>query len=320
MSDLTKDSINCFEWQNRSSDFLDGTLIGTPRRLADEHLDSCESCSERHRRYVTLLSTISSQPRAAVPIPLRQAPLAFSLPKLDISNSRSKWQQTPWFIRTGVEGLGLACITLIVISMVPKMRSLYERGIERKLEAFNVHDDSEYTEDSGLASAPLVRGKPVDAGATSPTGEFTPVMNTVPAEDFSASEGESEQTGKKMKVGNAEIWRFNLKTDSPHQIRPQIVKTLVDLKIPANTPGLGGIEAPGGIQFDLLVPQSVIPNLKAQLQKLAASGHIAAKNGVKVALVSNDSTSNQPFTWYKNKSKREIPKGRARIVIWLSQI
>jgi hypothetical protein len=71
-----------------------------------------------------------------------------------------------------------------------------------------------------------------------------------------------------------------------------------------------GVNAPGGIQFDLLVPQSAVARLKQELLQLAPP----PPDGLA------DTPAGETFTWYKIKSKRKIPAGKARVVIWISQI
>ena len=66
--------MNCFDLQNRASDFLDGNLTGSQKTEADQHLDDCRDCSERYKRYRIILTSISSQPRSALPIPIRKSP------------------------------------------------------------------------------------------------------------------------------------------------------------------------------------------------------------------------------------------------------
>jgi hypothetical protein len=154
-------------------------------------------------------------------------------------------------------------------------------------------------EDLSNQAVPLARGKG-DADDT---------------EELASSEGDSEgadgsagvDVDSDVQVGKAEIWRFNLKTDAPAIVRGQILKALKDTGVPENTPGIGGVEAPGGIQFDLLVPISVIAPLKGQLERLAGRP-------------SENLPFNETFTWYKNRSKKPIPNGMSRVVIWLSQI
>lgn len=319
--------MNCFDWHNRASDFLDGTLTGPPKGEADEHLESCSDCRERHQHYRLILTSIANQPRSALPVPIRKAPLAAAFPRLDIARmSRSRWEQVPWYLRTTVEGTGIVLLILLGISYGPKLRTLFERNLERNMGEFADTLSSTSQGDGSDTSAlnlPLSRGKNL-ALLTSGEGQV-PSRNTGSADtDSFASEGDEDDgvavdgggstedvnDEVPVKVANSEIWRFNMKTDSPHEIRPRIVQLLTDLNIPTSTPGLGGTEAPGGIQFDLMLPQSVVPGLKKQLQRLAPP----TPEGLAGSPVG------ETFTWYKNRSKHPIPSGQTHVVIWLSQM
>lgn len=324
--------MNCFEWHNRASDYLDGTLIGAAKREADEHLDSCKECHDRHKHYRLILTSIASQPRSALPVPIRKAPLSSALPRMDLARmGRTRWEQVPWYIRTTVEGTSIVLLILLGISKGPKIRALFERNLEKNLSEFNetIGSSGDSANDTSSLNLPLSRGNTVaggPAGAVGPgpagaaDGAGADSGHGAGGDEF-ASEGNEEDTSAEgsgagegdegdIRVGNSEIWRFNMKTDSPHEIRPKIVQMLTSLNVPTSTPGLGGTEAPGGIQFDLLLPQSVVPALKKQLQKLAPP----TPEGL------SGSAVGETFTWYKNKSKHPIPSGQTHVVIWLSQM
>jgi hypothetical protein len=305
------DGVNCFEWNNRVSDYLDGTLIGPLKKEADDHAESCPDCGARHGRYRTILDSIAAQPRSTLPVPIRKAPLSASIPRLELHSRRSRWDRLPWFIRTSVEGLGVAGAILVVVALVPKIRAVYEQNMERRLDLLIQHEANLEAEVSKEAAAvPLARSKATTANPADDEYAGEDEEDAPAAADDAAVTG-TDAEGQPVRVGNAEIWRFNLKTDSPRETRPRIVQTLADLKISADTPGFGGIEAPGGIQFDLLVSKAVVPGLKASLQKLG--------NQYKAAQAAEKSITDT-FTWYRNKSKKAIPAGKARVVIWLSQM
>ncbi len=301
--------MNCFEWQTRASDYLDGTLIGGLKRDADRHLDSCRACAERYKRFRVILESIGSQPRTGLPIPIRKAPLARG-PRFDASGQalvrdlarigRLRWRRLPWYLRTSIEGSAIVALILLGVSSGPRIRALYERSIERSLGDFAESLTTE-PEHAPAAGPALARGN-VQA-------------QTEPAEgDEYNSEGESDDSGEDegtaAVAGKGEIWRLNVKTDSPHEIRTKIIELLTELKIASTTPGFGGIEAPGGIQFDLLLPQAVVAKLKSSVEKLAPPAPPALA----------DSPAGETFTWYKNRSKKPIPDGKTRVVIWLSQM
>jgi len=310
--------MNCFEWQSHSSDYLDGTLIASAKKEAEAHLDSCKECTERSKHYRVLLTAIANQPRSTLPVPIRRSPLTAVLPKLDVGKlGRSRWERVPWYIRTTIEGVSIVMVILLGISAGPKLRSIYERRMERNLSDFNetLSDPATESADPVAAQIPLTRANPANPLATDAQSVGDDYSGENEADDSSDDEdsstaGQGGKSGSLLHVGSSEIWRFNFKADSPHDIRPKIVQILTSAGLATSTPGIGGVEVPGGIQFDLLVPQNIVANLKPQLEKLAPvrpEGH-------------TDSAVWETFTWYKNKSKTKLPAGQTRIVIWLSQI
>jgi anti-sigma factor RsiW len=326
--------MNCFEWQNHASDYLDGLLPPEEKLEADKHLAECPSCGERHQHYRLILTAIAGQPRATLPQPLKKSPLAAVLPKLDLRHAgKSRWEGIPWHLRTLLEGTVIVALILGGIATGPRLKYLYDRHAEANLNDFT---DSLSSIDLGDAAtdetgAPLARGKTAsemdppsatrsaaDDYAGGEGGDTASPMAGAALDDDDSSDSEevtvSDDDG--ATVGSSEIWRFNLKLDSPYEMRPKIVKTLTDLGLPPSTVGLGGIEAPGGIQFDLLVPQHSVTTLKKQLQKLAPINASTANT----APPRPHFLVQENFTWYKNKSKKPIPHGKTRVVIWLSQM
>ena len=299
--------MNCFNWQKDASDYLDGILAPPEREAADKHLAECKTCSEKHQRYRLLITSIASQPRASLPLEMKKSPFSSVLPRFGQHQpGKSRFDFVPWYIRTTVEGTAIIAVILLTVTAGPRMRSLYEHSIEKSLSDFS---DSNGLPADAVENAPLARGNVIDAapiagGADTYAGE----------DDNAASESDAGEVvvdpTSNIRVGTAEIWRFNLKSDSPRAMRTQVAKILAAAGISAATPGLGGIEAPGGIQFDILVPQAAIPVFKRELQKIAP----AAPLGV------GDNPMAETFTWYKNKSKAPMPSGKSRVVIWLSQI
>ena len=296
--------MNCFEWQSRASDFLDGILMGPEKKEAEKHLEECEACNERHQHYRIILTSIAGAPRVSLPIPVRKAPLSALFTVKGLSKGRLLWKQTPWYIRTTLEGTGIVFLILLTISAGPKLRQVYERQIEKSVTEYD-----ETFKDPALATGtnpepPLqAQGDPADSGED----DFA---NTADQEENESADSGDEVASDDLHAGSSEVWRFNLKSSSPQEVRPKIVNILTELQIPKNTPGLSGIEAPGGIQFDIFVPQAAVPSLKHQLEKIAPPAPEGLVN----------SPMGETFAWYKNKSKRKLPNGKTRVVIWLSQM
>jgi hypothetical protein len=284
--------IGCFEAQNRMTDALDGILSPKLRNGFDAHVAGCDACRVQTEHLRELLRVLHHQPRATMPLELREDPLSFPIRRLRrfFADPRTVWRDLPVAVRLLLEGISIAAVVVLGIRLGPVAREMYEARMEKRLQTMIA------AEDLSNQAIPLARGK----GETDDTEELT------------GSEGEAEGDGavdvpSDIQVGKAEIWRFNLKTDAPAIVRGEILKALKETGVPENTPGIGGVEAPGGIQFDLLVPISVIAPLKVQLEKLAGTP-------------AEDLPFNETFTWYKNRSKKPIPNGMSRVVIWLSQI
>lgn len=328
--------MNCFELQSHFSDYLDGTLSQTASKIihdeVDQHLKTCSACADKNKHFQVLITSIASQGRIQMPDELRKAPFSNLTPEELMKSSPAQavrvgqrqgfgpgfgrlnrihafwkqtfWRRIPWYLRTAIEGSGIVLLVLIGISAGPRLRKIYERSIERSVSEFNdtFNDPSNMAESS--INLPLTRQLSKEASAGN-AEEFQDEAAQNDAEDSSEDEEADD-----VRAGSSEIWRFNVKTDSPHEFRAKVVQTLSDLGVPKDTAGLGGIEAPGGIQFDILVNASVVPNLKRLLQKAAPR----APEGMQ------ESPVGETFSWFKNKSRRKIPPGKTRVVIWLSQM
>lgn len=294
------ESMNCFEWQNGSSDYLDGTLIGTQKREADEHLESCFRCQTRHKHFQQIISSLSELPRSALPIPIRKNPykgLHNPFYSWVASHRGLNWENLPWYLRLLVEGAGLTLFILIAVMITPKIQSLYEKSTEQRVDQYIISDSLGEAENG---DPPLERGLPVQvADHEDFNGENeTHVEGELPAEEKTHPRAE----------GPSEVWRFNIKTDSPRDTRLKIIQALKDLQIFSHSQaGANGVEAPGGIQFNLLIPSESVASLKQILQQIS----ISQKDGANL---------NESFSWFKNKSRQTYEKGKTKIVIWLSQI
>ncbi len=300
-------TVDCFGWQSRASEYLDGTLQGTEKKVADDHLDNCPACREHHKHYRLILESISGQPRMGIPESMRIDPYSGTLKLAEPHKqaAESRWSRTPWFIKSGVETAVIAGLLLLLVTVVSQVRGLYNQDLDERLDTFEIADtESEKTSES-LPLSPALG--PVSGAGPMYGAEGSESFTSEESEDDVASDGDSENSS--VKANSSEVWRFNLRTDSPHDLRPKVVEILTQLGIPATTPGLGGIEAPGGIQFDIVIPHETVTIARTKLQALATPPKNLDETGVQVG---------DAFTWYKNKSKKPLPHGKSRVVIWLS--
>ncbi len=300
--------INCFKWQSYSSDYLDGTMSESLKRETEEHLSACTSCNERFKHFRLILSNIAGQTQFTVPPNIKKNPFsglfqrheknAFILPQ---------WDHIPWFIRTLLESTGIILVILGGIYSAPKLRTLYERNVEKSLSDFK--ESSSLNEPALEETDPTI--PPLQGSATSNSTHSLSSQSN--AEDAISGEDESEDDDEPVpNVGRSQLWRFTVKTVSPDELRPMVVKTLTELGISPKTEGLGGTQVPGGIEFDLILSQNYIPPIKHSLSKLAQKLFEQANSATPGASTDN-------FSWYRVKSKRKLPAGTSQVVIWLSQ-
>ncbi|MDU9705212.1 hypothetical protein, partial [Helicobacter pylori] len=79
---------------------------------------------------------------------------------------------------------------------------------------------------------------------------------------------------------------------------------LLEIAGAAKGSDLKGLDAPGGVQFNLLVEQARVLELMKALKDLA----------IQTAEQSNTPKENA-FTWFKNSSRKPIPAGQTRVII-----
>lgn len=257
----------------------------------------------------------------ALPESVKKDPLHANLPFEQTTSyaplRHSRWTRAPWFVRSSVEGIGIAAIILITVATVPKIRNFYEKSVERRMQPFDLHE-----------LARDLAEKPEGARSVAQSDESEANTEDQYTGEELLQEGEADNLGEdeEIHVGNSEIWRFNLKTDDPHEMKKQVQTTLVGMGVPEELPELEGRVAPGGIQFDILVRTGIVWGLKKKLQKMArpiaANETIRRRRWRRLAQTQNpdDKQIQETFTWFKNKQRRRLPQGRTRVVIWLSQI
>ena len=111
------------------------------------------------------------------------------------------------------------------------------------------------------------------------------------------------------------------------------MKVLAQLKISGEGRAQGGLQVPGGIEFDLIVSESIVPELRTALHKLVARPEDQlSQNGQSDPSDSSEdnSSSNEHehekqnaksdhFSWYRVHSKQKLPEGKSKVIIWLAQ-
>ncbi|MBU6374971.1 MAG: zf-HC2 domain-containing protein [Bdellovibrionales bacterium] len=296
-------NMTCFDWHNLSSEYLDGSLAPVLKRKADDHLAQCSDCHERHQHYRLILESLHSLTRIGVPNEVQHELETGVSQSKTTSNSLFPWV-SPAAIkailrspRTIVPGFLIIC-GLVILAALPKIRSIYETRLQKRLDSNNFAELS-------LSQVHAIHSP----STTEVSDEFSGDEDYAGDEMESASQEDSNGEADSASSGvqsPSQLWRFNLRTDSPQEIRSKIQQTLHQSGALPSSRYIHGFLAPGGIQFDALIPADKVKDLQEELASYAL-----AKDAQKT-------TANKPFTWFRNKSKRVLPPGTARVVIWLS--
>jgi hypothetical protein len=301
--------LSCFDWSNLAAEYLDGSLAPGMKRRADEHLVECRECSERHQHYRLILESLRSLPRTPTPSDL-QHELESQAPRLALTSASpllKVWKASLQSILKSPRTATVAAAIiagLALLGALPKIRSFYEQRIQQRL------DSSNFAELPITGQSPLANEDSID--------EF--ISEDVDEEEDSGGDlvEASLQDGSIKKASAPQVWRFILRSDSPQEMRAKIHRSLLDARALPTSRFLNGFAAPGGIQFDAFVPTENIERLRDQLASIVDQKGTAVTPAGEAESQGPYPTS--PFNWYKNKSKRPLPAGAARVIVWISLI
>lgn len=285
--------MNCFNCINHYIDYLEKNLPSNINEAVKKHISICKKCRKKYNHYFEIISIIQSFPKIKAPNYIQSQKLISIVPdlfkKFDFKTVRYSWlQRIPWFIRIPIEGIGLICIVLSIVIIIPKIRSFYEKKLENRLEEplflsleneQIITEKADNNEHSNQKNIKTNLNKHNDA----------PLENIIPTEI-------TEKT-----TNSSQLWRFTLKTVSPEELKPEIIKILSTLQLNQYSHLAEGIEVPGGIEFELNLPSHQINELKNALQKLSAASAL------------ND------FSWYRIYTKKNTFPDQSTAVIWLTQ-
>lgn len=213
------------------------------------------------------------------------------------TKSSSHWRRQPWFVRTSVEGFGVAAILIFVVAIVPQIQSLFNQSTERKFD-ISVED----IEDAADIEIDLP-GVSLD--------QSSPDITKGEDSDYSTNSDSPQSERPKIRVGAREIWRFNIHSESPEEVRPLIAAALSKLKYQLKEKEKNGVTVPGGIQFTFFLPSKMIPELMEKVEKIALSIDQVRTPGIR---------TKKTFTWFKSRSRKRVPRGKTHVFIWLSQL
>jgi hypothetical protein len=315
---------NCFYFRKKATSFWDGKCSPAEHNAIEAHLVSCPSCNETFRRTQTLQKTLRELPRQFLPAERRGHRIGEEKLLPDFRTKTVRLADIPWFFRTGIESLVITLLVLMGVALIPRFQRLYEASVNQRLDtliASNAEDNPlDDIKSSATRDAENLKNEVQDhfgEEGSIHSGEELPPLAAEGDSDLDASEAESPPAPAQG-AGPSEVWRFSLRTPSPKDVRIRVVNRLKEMGATAETvPGMAGVEAPGGIQFNLVVDREWLSDIRKFLNSLSNSQD---EDGRNQARTQNPLSTTEPLRWYRSSSKTSLPAGKTRIIIWLSQI
>ena len=320
----TRETPECFQVQKKSTASLDGKLQPGEASAIEKHLGGCPACTENYRRIRKLLTCASDMPRFFLPADQRGHRIAQEKLFSDFRTRSLSFSEIPWFLRTGAESLVITFGILLAVALIPRFQRLYEASVNQRLDTLIASSTDESPLDSVAPASKQIHIEPQNETAANfgeedsiHSGEDLPPLAAEGDSDLDESAVQTDEP-KQPGAGPSEVWRFSLRTSSPKEARSKVIAKLMALGgTPENTPGLGGVEAPGGIQFNLVVDRAWLPDIRKHLNSLTSDQQNDGRN---TARTQNPLSTTEPLRWYRSASKTSLPTGKTRIIIWLSQI
>ncbi|MCM0605303.1 MAG: hypothetical protein KA715_04375 [Xanthomonadaceae bacterium] len=283
--------MNCFSLRNTLPDLARGGTA--PESIA--HLQSCPECIKKLSHIKEIRQLIKRLPHHSVLPELKKIALEDTdgiddeyLENMKEEQRKTRlFDQSPWYVKSGIEALALAVMTIGIIWGIPKVRQLYDRSIQRRLETLDLTDLS--------------------------------VSNTEDTETIAQTT--TQVMSDEIKAVANEVWRFNIKTDLLHELQTRLLNAIKSEHSVDNRETVVGTIAPGGVQIDFTASVEFIQQFKGEINAIA--NKLEQENTLPVSAAVSAKTikpRNSGLTWYKSKSKTKLPKDRIRIVIWLSQM
>jgi hypothetical protein len=309
-------------------------------KAAEQHFQNCRTCQKGRTRALAVtdrmtqfFEEVNSAAPALPNLTLRADDEKKTGPRAALKStsrlaqrSLNTLKEPRTWLSSGAFRSWIAVLGVVfVLLTIPRARSLYERHLDRRLESYFLPSQVQVTPEEVAkaveAEALRERAGPAQNKEISPT---TPSLQGSDDSEFTEEAVEAEEEGAEeiplpepsLRGG---VWRFHLKTHSPKEIRQLIIQHLKTARVIQPGKGAEGIEAPGGIQFDFLIPRESLGPLRDFLKQTVSGSDKTPAGG---ARESNQRASLESalFTWYRGKSATPIPTGQAKVIIWLSQI
>ncbi|MBI3542519.1 MAG: hypothetical protein HY075_04515 [Deltaproteobacteria bacterium] len=237
---------------------------------------------------------------------------AFPVTPLFIKEGRRmllNWSVAPWYVKALFEGLLATTLVLGVVLSIPRIKSIYEFWLERRLDLYSIAELAAgigRSDSTSESAAPNATASPPAAALNSPGGTATSAAATTQpsggkgsaSNDRLAVKPETEFIGRDSEIPSSDkIYRVLIKTDSPETIKDQVVRLLSTVHyVSADEDATVGADLPGGVMFDVFVPLKSYKQTVNELVKMGETKFIITR------------------------AKERGVAGKAHLKIWLQRI
>jgi hypothetical protein len=126
--------MNCFQWKNQISDYLEGTLPEKEMEKAKLHLSHCKDCTQAEKRFQTILYLITHEPKIQFPQSTASTHSFLCFPY--------SWKNPPWFLRILLEGIITLLFIITIIYSIQTLKALYEKKENENLSHFKQENNT----------------------------------------------------------------------------------------------------------------------------------------------------------------------------------
>ena len=268
-------------------------------------VSACAKCDQALRQRLASITYFRDLPTVEITETLKKFPLTPLFVK-EGKRFMLNWSAAPWYVKALFEGMLATTLVLGIVLSIPRIKSLYEFWLERRLDLYSVAElaaglSTQY--DAGTPDAPASNDQNKTAASLKetalPPGFVGPLPSAAPHVEHATTQvkPESEFIGRdSLAISSDRIYRILIKTDSPEATKDQALKLIKTISYVPYEQGSVGAELPGGVMFDIFVPIKNYKQLEADLVRLGETKVV-----------------------YTRAKERGMP-GKARVKIWLQRI
>lgn len=234
-------------------------------------IGDCERCEQVLQQRLRSLAYFQELHLPSLPDRLKTFPVSPLFVK-EGKRMLLNWSAAPWYLKALFEGLLATTLVLGIVLSIPRVRSLYDFWLEKRLDLYSIAElAANFSGRSESQPEPSPQPTVITAQAA-PQPADAAQKDTAPApgsrNERLAVKPETEFGGREEIPSADKIYRVLIKNDAPETMKEQVLRILTNLKyVPADEESKAGADLPGGVMFDVFVPLKAYKPLMNELAK-----------------------------------------------------